>query len=158
MCRCVDPLFLIPLFLLLSLSLFASFSSGNDYVTGVYGQPRTGVTRIRSRFTQVARVAKQRRGRERECGGERERGMSGGEWANCIPVSERARGMGLRGCISCLLPGRKPPTKTLMSNVSDDNANPTPLSRSFHDHRVCSNSKTSEEEFSSFERTNEDSR
>lgn len=153
MCRCVDPLFLIPLFLLLSLSLFASFSSGNDYVTGVYGQPRTGVTRIRSRFTQVARVAKQRRGRERECGGERERGMSGGEWANCIPVSERARGMGLRGCISCLLPGRKPPTKTLMSNVSDDNANPTPLSRSFHDHRVCSNSKTSEEEFSSFERT-----
>lgn len=79
--------------------------------------------------------------------------MGGGEWANCIPVSERARGMGLRGCISCLLPGRKPPTKTLMSNVSDDNANPTPLSRSFHDHRVCSNSKTSEEEFSSFERT-----
>lgn len=65
----------LPPFLPLSLSLstFASFSSGNDYVTGVYGQPRTGVTRIRSRFTQVARVAKQRRGRERECGGERER-------------------------------------------------------------------------------------
>lgn len=33
--------------------------------------------------------------------------------------------MGLRGCISCLLPGRKPPTKTLTSNVSGDNANPT---------------------------------
>lgn len=91
--------------------------------------------------------------RARVRGRERERGMGGGEWANCIPVSERARGMGLRGCISCLLPGRKPPTKTLMSNVSGDNANPTPLSRSFHDHRVCSNWKTSEEEFSSFERT-----
>lgn len=154
----MDPLFLIPLFLpfSLSLSLFLPlplFRVETITLQGVYGQPRTGVTRIRSRFTQVARVAKQRRGRERECGGERERGMSGGEWANCIPVSERARGMGLRGCISCLLPGRKPPTKTLMSNVSDDNANPTPLSRSFHDHRVCSNSKTSEEEFSSFERT-----
>lgn len=66
----MDPLFLIPPFLPLSLSLptFASFSSGNDYVTGAYGQPRTGVTRTRSRFTQVARVAKQRRGRERERG------------------------------------------------------------------------------------------
>lgn len=76
----------------------------------------------------------------------------GGEWANCIPASERARGMGLRGCISCLLPGRKPPTKTLTSNVSGDNANPTPLSRSFHDHREFIVRIRGREEFSSLER------
>lgn len=35
--------------------------------------------------------------------------------------------MRLRGCISCLLPGRKPPTKTLTSNVSGDNDNPAPI-------------------------------
>lgn len=29
---------------------------------------------------------------------------------------------GLRGCITCLLPDHKPPTKTLMSNVNGDNA------------------------------------
>ena len=75
----LPPSFSLHLSPSLCLSTFASFSSGNDYVTGVYGQPRTGVTRIRSRFTQVARVEKQRRGRERECEGEREREREG--WA-----------------------------------------------------------------------------
>lgn len=146
----------LPPFLPLSLSLstFASFSSGNDYVTGGVRATTNRCNAYTFTFhpsSTSCETAAWKRARVR--GRERERGMGGGEWANCIPVSERARGMGLRGCISCLLPGRKPPTKTLMSNVSDDNANPTPLSRSFHDHRVCSNWKTSEEEFSSFERT-----
>lgn len=39
-------------------------------------------------------------------------------------LSER-RGGGLRGCITCLLPDRETPTKTLMSNVNSDNASAT---------------------------------
>ena len=36
--------------------------------------------------------------------------------------STRTSRDGLRGCITCLLPYHKPPTKTLMSNVNGDNA------------------------------------
>lgn len=92
---CVDAWILSSLFLSSSLSPSLSlflplplFRVETITLQGVYGQPRTGVTRIRSRFTQVARVAKQRRGRERECGGERERERDGrrrvGELHPCV--------------------------------------------------------------------------
>jgi len=55
-------------------------------------------------------------------GGEGER-WAKRRWASRLqPPSLRTPRDRLRGCIACLLPDHKPPTKTLMSNVNGDNA------------------------------------
>ncbi|TGZ52614.1 hypothetical protein DBV15_07105 [Temnothorax longispinosus] len=102
-------------------SLFASFWSGNDYVTRVRGRgsaPRSGVTGKR-RGRGILREQRGKWQRRADDAGARIRGTQpkgrrGGRWAK--------RRDGLRGCITCLLPDHKPPTKTLMSNVNGDNA------------------------------------
>lgn len=133
--------------------LFASFWSGNDYVTRVRGrgpEPRSGVT-CTFAFHEVARMEKEivhaceeekrGRGTMREQRGKWQRRANDagarirgaqpkgqrGEWMGKAEVGEphatsRAPRDGLRGCITCLLPDHKPPTKTLMSNVNGDNA------------------------------------
>lgn len=54
-------------------------------------------------------------------GGEGER-WAKQRWASRMQPRLREPWDGLRGCITCLLPDHKPPTKTLMSNVNGDNA------------------------------------
>lgn len=70
--------------------------------------------------------------RGREYGVLNRRGGEGGEMGEAevgephATPSTRAPRDGLRGCITCLLPDHKPPTKTLMSNVNGDNATRSP--------------------------------